>query len=211
MATPAEERNRRLGESVAAALCARHFDAQYCETVKEAVAAAVRLIPQGASVTFGGSMTIRDTGLVAALKEGNYRVFDRDEIPPAARTAFVHEHFFSDFFLASANAVSEDGVIYNMDGAGNRVASLIYGPREVILLVGLNKIAKDEQSAVARVRGTAAPINAQRFDITTPCRKTGRCADCKSTDSICCTMTVMRLCRPAGRIHVILFGESYGY
>lgn len=211
MATPIEERNDRLGESVALALRARHFDAQYCRTAEEAVSAALRLIPKGASVTFGGSMTVRDTGLVAALKAGEYRVFDRDEVPPAERTAFVQEHFFSDFYLASANALSEDGVIYNMDGAGNRVASLIYGPREVILMVGLNKIARDEESAIARVRGTAAPINAQRFDIGTPCRKTGKCADCKSPDSICCTMTVMRLCRPANRIHVILFGESYGF
>ena len=211
MSNPMIERKRRLGESVVRALTERHFDAQYCETAADAVRSAVCLIPDGASITFGGSMTIRETGLVGTLKAGNYRVFDRDEIPPTERTAFVHEHFFSDFFLSSANAISEDGVIYNMDGMGNRVASLIYGPREVILLVGLNKVARDEQSAIARVRGTAAPINAQRFDIQTPCRKTGCCADCKSPDSICCTMTAMRICRPAGRIHVILFGEEYGY
>lgn len=211
MATPKEERNRLLGESVAAALCARHFDAKYFATAEEAVKEACRLIPRGASVTFGGSMTIRDTGLVAALKAGDYRVFDRDEVAPEERAAFMREHYFSDFFLASANAISEDGVIYNMDGMGNRVASLIFGPREVLLLVGINKIAKDEASAIARVRGTAAPINAARFDISTPCRKTGRCADCKSPDSICCTLTAMRVCRPAGRIHIILFGEEYGY
>ena len=211
MATPKEERNRLLGESVVAALSSRHFDAHYFATKEEAVAAACRLIPEGSDVTFGGSMTIRDTGLVAALKAGNYRVFDRDEVAPEKRADFVREHFFSDFFLSSANAISEDGVIYNMDGMGNRVASLIYGPREVLLLVGINKIAKDGESAIARVRGTAAPTNAQRFPITTPCRKTGRCADCKSPDSICCTLTAMRVCRPAGRIHVILFGEEYGY
>ena len=211
MSAPMKERNRLLGERVARALDARHFDAQYCETAEEAIGAALRLIPEKSSVTFGGSMTIRDMGLVAALKARDYRVFDRDEVPPAERAAFVREHFFSDFYLSSANAVSEDGVNYNMDGMGNRVASLIYGPREVILMVGINKIERDGASAVARVRGTAAPINAQRFDIDTPCRKTGCCADCRAVDSICCTLTAMRVCRPKGRIHVIVFGESYGY
>lgn len=209
--TPKQERNRKLGESVVAALTARHFDARYCETAEEAVHAALTLIPTGASVTFGGSMTIRDTGLVAALKAGKYQVYDRDEVVREERAAFMQAHWFSDWYLSSVNALSEDGVIYNMDGLGNRVASLIYGPREVLLLVGINKVAQDEESAIARVRGTAAPINAQRFDIATPCHKTGKCADCKSPDSICCTLTVTRLCRPAGRIHVILFGEEYGY
>ncbi len=209
--TPKQERNRRLGESVVAALKARHFDAQYCETAKDALAAALSLIPHGASVTFGGSATIRDMGLVAALKAEDYEVFDRDDIPHEERAAFTEAHWFSDWYLSSVNALSEDGVIYNMDGAGNRVASLIYGPKQVLLMIGVNKITQDEQSAIARVRGIASPTNAQRFFIHTPCRKTGMCADCKSPDSICCTLTAMRLCRPAGRIHVILFGEEYGY
>ncbi len=211
MASPKQERNNKIGARVAAALNARHFDAQYCETAADAVAAAIALIPKGASVTFGGSVTIRESGLVAALKTGEWRVYDRDDIPREERAAFTEAHWFSDFYLSSANALSEDGVIYNMDGAGNRVASLIYGPREVILMIGVNKIVRDEQAAIARVRGTASPINAQRFDINTPCKKTGSCADCKSPDCICCTLTAMRLCRPAGRIHVILFGEEYGY
>ena len=98
-----------------------------------------------------------------------------------------------------------------MDGMGNRVASLIYGPKNVLMLVGINKIVKNHEAAIARVRGTAAPINAQRFDVGTPCKKTGRCADCRFPDSICCTMTVMRLCRPQGRIKVLLFGEEAGF
>ena len=211
IASPITERNRKLGESVAANLRARFFDAAYYDTASEAVSAALSMIPEGASVTFGGSMTILDTGLVAALKAGNYQVFDRADAPLAARPDFVREHFFSDWFLSSANALSEEGVLYNMDGTGNRVASLIYGPKNVLLLIGINKIAKNHDAAIARVRGTAAPINAQRFDVATPCKKTGRCADCRFPDSICCTMTVMRLCRPAGRIKVILFGEEAGF
>ncbi len=210
-ATPIIERNRKLGESVAANLRARYFDASYYDTAREAVAAALEMIPGGSSVTFGGSMTILDTGLVEALKEGNYRVYDRTEVPLDKRADFVREHFFSDYFLSSTNALSEEGVLYNMDGSGNRVASLIYGPKNVLMLVGVNKIVKNHDAAIARVRGTAAPINAQRFDISTPCKKTGRCADCRFPDSICCSLTVMRLCRPAGRIKVLIFGEEAGF
>ena len=197
-ASPKTERNRKLGESVAANLRARFFDAAYYDTAADAVAAAVAAIPEGSSVTFGGSMTIVDSGLVDTLKAGNYAVFDRAEVPFEERADFVREHFFSDFFLGSVNALSEEGVLYNMDGSGNRVASYIYGPKTVLLLVGINKVVKNHEAAIARVRGTAAPINAQRFDVSTPCKKTGRCADCRFPDSICCTMTVMRLCRPHG-------------
>lgn len=208
---PITERNRKLGESVAANLRARFFEAAYYDTAAEAVAAARAMIPEGASVTFGGSMTIRDTGLVDLLKAGNYQVFDRADAPPEERADFARRHYFSDWFLASTNALSEEGVLYNMDGMGNRVASLIWGPKNVLLLVGINKIVKSHDAAIARVRGTAAPINAQRFDVGTPCKKTGRCADCRFPDSICCSMTVMRLCRPQGRIKVILFGEEAGF
>ena len=204
-ASPKAERNRKLGESVAANLRARFFDAAYYDTAAEAVAAAVAAIPEG------GSMTILDTGLVSTLKAGNFAVFDRADVPFEERAAFVREHFFSDFFLGSVNALSEEGVLYNMDGSGNRVASYIFGPKTVLLLVGLNKVVKNHEAAIARVRGTASPINAQRFDVGTPCKKTGRCADCRFPDSICCTMTVMRLCRPQGRIKVLLFGEEAGF
>lgn len=207
---PIETRRRLLGESVVKALRARYFEADYYPTAAEAVKAAQSLIPLGSQITFGGSMTIWDTGLVSALSEGR-QVFDRGSVPPEERAAFVQAHYFSDWFLSSANAITEDGVIVNMDGTGNRVASLIYGPRNVLMLVGMNKITRDFEGAVARVRGTAAPINAQRFDVNTPCKKTGRCADCKFPDSICCSLTVMRLCRPAGRIHVMLFGEDAGF
>ena len=210
-ATPIFERNRKLGESVAANLRARYFDAVYYDTAREAVAAAIEMIPGGSSITFGGSMTIHDTGLVEALKEGNFRVYDRADVAPEERAAFVEKHFFSDYFLGSVNALSEEGVLYNMDGMGNRTAAYIFGPKNVLLLVGINKVVKNHEAAISRVRGTAAPINAQRFDIGTPCKKTGRCADCRFPDSICCSMVIQRLCRPAGRIKIILFGEEAGF
>lgn len=209
--TPIEERNRLLGERVVAALKARHFDAYYCADADAARATALSLIPEGSSVTWGGSATIKEIGLTEALKAGNFSVFDREEIAPEERGAFMRAHYFTDYYLASANALTEDGVILNMDGNGNRVAALIWGPERVILLVGINKVAKDLDAGIARVRGTAAPINAQRFPLSTPCKRTGQCADCKSPDSICATMTAMRICRPAGRITVILFGENAGF
>ena len=132
--------------------------------------------------------------LLAAARDYNARVAQR-----------------SNTFALTEEEAAEYQSLLNMDGTGNRVASLIYGPRNVLMLVGMNKITRDFEGAVARVRGTAAPINAQRFDVNTPCKKTGRCADCKFPDSICCSLTVMRLCRPAGRIHVMLFGEDAGF
>lgn len=211
MQKPIIERNRKAGEGVAAALRARHFDAYYCATMEEALALAERMIPVGAEVTFGGSMTVQDCGLVPRLADKGCLIFDRGSVPAAERAAFVEKHFFADWFLGSVNAMTEDGVLYNMDGNGNRVASYIYGPKNVLLLVGMNKVVQNEQAAIARVRGLAAPTNAQRFELATPCQKTGRCADCKSPDSICATMTTMRLCRPAGRIHIILVGQSWGF
>lgn len=211
MLQPKEERNRKAGEAVVAALKARRFDACYCATMEEALAKAEEMIPAGAGVTFGGSMTVADSGLVGRLGAKGCEIFDRGSVPPEKRQQFVEDHFFTDWFLGSVNALSEEGILYNMDGTGNRVASYIYGPKNVLLLVGMNKLVQNEAAAIARVRGLAAPTNAQRFDVKTPCKKTGRCADCQAPDCICCTMTVMRMCRPAGRIHILLVGEEGGY
>lgn len=211
MQKPIIIRNRKAGEGVVAALRMRHFDAHYCETMEEALRLAEDMIAAGAEVTFGGSMTVQDSGLIGRLSEKGCAIFDRAAVPAEERANFVQKHFFADWYLGSVNAMTEDGVLYNMDGNGNRVASYIYGPKNVLLLVGMNKVVQGEQAAIARVRGLAAPTNAQRFAIQTPCQKTGRCADCQSPDSICATMTVMRLCRPAGRIHVILVGEDWGF
>lgn len=211
MQQPIIDRNRKAGEGVVAALRARHFDAHYCATMEEALALAEQMIPSGAGITFGGSMTVQDSGLVDRLREKGCEIFDRNLVSPAERAKFIEAHYFTDWFLGSVNALSETGVLYNMDGNGNRVAAYIYGPKNLLLLVGMNKVVKTEEAAIARVRGIAAPTNAQRFSIETPCKKTGRCADCQSPDSICATMTVMRLCRPAGRIHILLVGENWGY
>lgn len=192
-------------------LLARGFDAHIFETKDEAVAFAKQLIGKTESVTWGGSMTIRDMGLTEALKKEGYLTFDRDEIAPADRAAFVKEHFFSDWYLMSANAITQDGELLNLDGNGNRVASLIYGPRNVLVIVGSNKVTSSLSEAYARVREIAAPKNAQRFPLQTPCKKTGSCANCLSPDTICSQMVYTRTCRPQKRIHVLLINESLGY
>ena len=204
-------RNRLLGEKVVKALKSRFFDAYYCETQEQSVIKALSLIPEKSTVTWGGSKTIRDIGLTAAVKSGNYIAYDRDEIPQSERADFVREHFFSDVYLTSTNALTQDGILFNIDGVGNRVASMIYGPKNVIVIVGINKIVKDIDDAVSRARNTAAPINAQRFDIKTPCKATGQCADCKSPDCICSYLVATRLCNPKYKIKVIIVGDYLGF
>jgi len=202
---------KELLEKTARALNARGFEAHVFETRDMAIDFALNAIEKQESITWGGSMTIRDMGLTEALKDGGYTVFDRDPIPPAERAAFVREHFFSDWYLMSANAVTEDGELLNLDGSGNRVASLIYGPKNVMVVVGANKIVPTLADAYKRVREVAAPKNAQRFDIKTPCKKSGACANCFANDTICSEMVYTRMCRPKGRIRVLLVNEELGY
>lgn len=197
--------------STADALKKHGFTVYTCQNAAEATEKALSLLSPDCSITWGGSMTIRDIGLTEAVKKGPYKVYDRDQVPPAERGAFVKEHFFSDWYFMSANAVTEDGTLLNLDGLGNRVASLIFGPDKVLVVVGVNKIATDINEAYRRVREVAAPMNAGRFDIGTPCKKTGKCADCLSPDTICCSMVYTRYCKVPGRITVILVDESLGY
>lgn len=145
------------------------------------------------------------------LKEGNYRLWDREAVPPEQKQEFYRQAFYADFYLMSANAVSVTGEIVNIDGTGNRVAALAYGPKNIIVLAGINKITYTLTDAVSRARQQAAPLNTQRFELSTPCRQTGVCADCTCPDSICAQLLITRLCRPKGRIKVILAGEPLGF
>lgn len=193
------------------ALLRRNFEAYAVKSAEEALALILPMIGKDESITWGGSVTISQIGLISALKENGYLVFDREDVPSSDRTAFAKEHFFSDWFLMSSNAITEDGELLNLDGIGNRVASLIFGPRNVIVVAGVNKITPDMDAAYARVRQVAAPKNAQRFDIATPCKKTGRCADCLSPDTICASLVRTRFSRQKGRIKVILIDGEYGF
>jgi len=171
-----------------------------------------QLIPQGSSITWGGSDSIRSTGLTTLLKNGKYNVYDRDEAQTnEERERIYRKAFECDYYLTSANAISEDGVIVNIDGNGNRVAAQTWGPRHVIFIIGMNKVCQDVDAAIKRARSTAAPINMQRFELTAPCKQSGTCHNCKSPDSICTYISFQRLSHPAGRSIVVLVGEDLGY
>ena len=191
----------------------RHFDAYYCATASEAKAKVNELIPEGASVTWGGTMTVRDMDIPKMLQErGTLKVWDRDKVEtPEEKQEMYLRAFQADYYLSSANAITEDGVIVNIDGNGNRVAAITWGPQHVIFVVGMNKVAQDPEAALKRARSTAAPINAARFDIQTPCQLDGQCHNCNSPQSICNYIHFLRNSSKPGRIIVILVGENLGY
>lgn len=210
--TPMEKRKELLGATLVKNLERRHFEAYYCPTTAEAIKKALSLMPEGSSVSWGGSMTIRDMGLTKAVKEGNYSVIDRDTAANPAEMREMHRQgLLTDFYLTSTNALSEDGVLVNIDGTGNRVAAISFGPSNVIVLAGLNKVAQDVDAAIKRVRSYVAPVNSMRFMGKTPCAIDGTCHNCVSEECICNQVLVTRVCRPAGRIKVILIGEELGF
>ena len=210
--TPMEKRKELLGATLVKNLERRHFEAYYCPTAAEAIKKTLSLMPEGSSVSWGGSMTIRDMGLTKAVKEGNYNVFDRDTATNPAEMREMHRQgLLTDFYLTSTNALSEDGVLVNIDGTGNRVAAISFGPNNVIVLASLSKVAQDVDAAIKRVRSYVAPVNSMRFMGKTPCAIDGICHNCVSEECICNQVLVTRVCRPAGRIKVILIGEELGF
>ena len=212
MNTPTELRNQRLAERLIKQLQRRHITAYYCPTAAEAVQQVSSLIADGSSVTWGGSMTIRDIGIPQALRDrGTLKVLDRDLVTDRDEVVRIYERAFTaDVYLSSANAISEDGVIVNIDGNGNRVAAITWGPKQVIFIIGLNKVAQTVEAALQRARSTAAPVNAARFDIQTPCQLDGVCHNCNSPESICNHVHFLRN-SPRGRHTVVLVVESLGY
>lgn len=203
------KRNRLLAEKVIAGLASRNMTGYYAETKEDALKQALALIPEGSLIGMGGCMSANEIGLTDVLKTGNYRFIDRDRMED--KRAAMLETYDADFFLTSANAMTEDGVMVNVDGNANRVSAIAQGPKKVIFIVSMNKICKDPDSAMKRARGVAAPTNAQRFGLSTPCTKTGSCMNCKSPDTICCQILITRYSRHKDRIHVILVNEPVGY
>lgn len=207
-----EKRNELLAATVIKGLESRNMKGYYAATRAQALQMALELIPQGSSVGWGGSMSIQEIGLKQAVIEGNYRVYNRDDAQtPEEKRSVELAIYGADYFLTSSNAVTEDGILVNIDGNSNRVSAIAYGPRHVLMIVGMNKICKDVDAAVYRARNEAATCNAQRFPIRTPCKETGACADCKSPDTICCQFLTTRFSRHPGRIQVILVGENIGF
>ena len=212
MDSPILLRNQKLGPKVVQALKNRFFDAWYFDNSDEALEKIVSLIPKDHVVAWGGSMTLDEIGIKEHLAKDNYKVLDRDKASnQEERAGIMRQALLCDTFLASSNAISEDGQLVNIDGGGNRVAAMIFGPRQVIVIAGMNKIVKSLDDAIVRTRTIAAPRNNQRFPNTKNlCRESGSCADCKSPDSICSYIVTTRLSRPAGRTKVILIGKDLG-
>ena len=189
----------------------RHFEAYYCATKEEALEKALELIPMGATVGWGGVMSAHQIGLVEALHRGDYRPIDRDKCEtPEEKLQAAKDSMFADVFLTGANGLSLDGEMVNIDGTGNRVAAIVYGPKEVLVIAGMNKVSDTLEDAITRARTVAAPLNQQRFGLNNPCTVTGTCADCKSETCICNQILITRHCRPVGRIKFILVGEDLG-
>ena len=203
------KRNALLAQKVINGLESRNMHGYYAANRKEALRQALALIPEGSSVSMGGAMSAHEIGLVAALKAGNYNFIDRDAVPD--KRAAMLAAYDADVFLSSANAMTEDGILVNIDGNANRVSAIAQGPRKVVMIVGMNKVCDDLDGAMKRARNVAAPINAQRFGLSTPCTRTGACMDCKSPDTICCQFLITRFSRHKDRIHVILVNERLGF
>ena len=203
------KRNELLAQKVIKGLESRNMTGYYAASKEDALKTALSLIPEGSSVTMGGAMSAHEIGLVRALKDGNYNFIDRDKAED--KRAAMLAAYDADVFLSSVNAMTDDGVLVNIDGNSNRVSAICQGPRKVLFIVGMNKVCGDLDGAMKRARNVAAPTNAQRFGLSTPCAKTGKCMDCKSPDTICCQFLITRFSRHAGRIHVILVNDFLGF
>lgn len=202
-------RNKQLAQTVIKGLESRNMTGYYAENRDEALQLALSLIPENSKVTMGGSMSVREIGLVDALKAGNYDFCDRDNTADKRGAAlFAYD---ADVYLGSVNAMTNDGVLVNIDGNSNRVSAYAFGPKKLVLVVGMNKVCGDVDHAMKRARNEAATINVQRFGLNTPCAGTGKCFDCKSMDTICCQFLITRFSRHADRIHVILVDDVLGF
>lgn len=202
------KRNEKLAQTVIKGLQSRNMSGYYAADKEGAVKQALELIGEGSTVTMGGCASAHEIGLIKALEEGNYHYIDRATLAPRESLMAAYD---SDVFLSSANAMTSDGIMINIDGNSNRVSCIAQGPHKVVFIVGMNKVCSDLDEAMKRARNVAAPANAQRFDIKTPCKETGKCFDCKSPDTICCQFLITRYSRHKDRIHVILVNDTLGF
>lgn len=207
-----DKRNQLLAERIIGRLAKRQMNGYYAADAAEAVDIAMSLIPEGSSVGWGGSMSTVGLGLNDLIRQGNYQAIDRDTAKTRqGRDDLMRQCFAADAFIMGTNALTEDGQLVNLDGDGNRVAALIWGPKKVIVLCGMNKVVPTLEDAITRARKVAAPINAQRFEGDTPCRSKGVCGDCLKEDCICGQLVVTRFSLRPDRIHVILVNENLGF
>ena len=202
----------KRGEVLVKNLRKRHFEAWYCATKEEALKQVLSLIPAGSTVGWGGAISAAQVGVQEAVHAGDYNVIDRDRFSdPAEKLRCMRACFDADYFITGANAISLDGQMVNIDGNGNRVGMIVYGPKNIIVVAGMNKVCASLEDAVRRARTVAAPMNQQRFGLPNPCTCTGVCADCLTETSICNQILITRNCKPAGRIKFVLVGEELGF
>ena len=212
MATVKELYYEKRGNILVKNLRRRHFEAYYCKDKQEALRKALELIPEGSSVGWGGVMSAVEIGLLDAVRSGDYQALDRESCTTQEeRDRIAMDCLSADVFITGANALSMDGQMVSIDGTGNRVAAIIYGPKKVLIIAGMNKVCDTIESAVQRARTVAAPMNMQRFMKDTPCAVTGVCGDCKSESCICNQILVTRNCRPVNRICFLIVGEDLGF
>lgn len=206
------ESHKKTAETVIKKFAKRGMEAYYCSTKEEAMKQILSFIPEGSSVTWGGTESMEEAGVCEAIRTGNYNFIDRKtaKTPEEAR-ALYGKIVCADFFLTSTNAFTTDGELVNIDGASNRVACIAHGPAHVIVLASLDKMCATVEDCINRIHTHAAPPNALRVGVDTPCSKTGVCADCVSPSTICCQTLITRYSRIPGRIKVVLCGEKLGY
>ena len=210
----ADKHNEIVAERVIEGLQKRNMKGYFCQTAEEANQLILSLIPEGDCVSWGGSMSIRDTGLTKLIKEsGKYKILDRDATGSTEEMREVQRQaLLCDTFLMGTNAMTDDGDLVNIDGLGNRLAALCYGPKQVIVVAGINKVMHSEEAAIERARNVAAPISIQRFsDNVTPCKKTGKCGNCIGEGCICRQVLITRMSMIPDRIKVVLVNESLGF
>ena len=203
---------KNLAQTIIKGMEKRHMEAYYCETCEEAKALALSLVPADSTVSFGGSVTLNETGVLAALRERNdITMYDRDTANgPEEMKKIMHDALSCDYYFMSSNAITHDGELVNIDGNGNRVAALIYGPENVIVIAGMNKVVKTVDEGIDRTRNVAAPPNCVRLNKNTPCAANGVCGNCLA-DTICDQIVITRASRVPKRLKVILVGEELGF
>lgn len=210
--TPKQHYYKNIADTMIKALEKRGFEASYVPDKKSALEAVMPYLAEGNTVSCGGSITLDEIGFSAAVKDAGCVFLDRT----TAKTQEEKDALYSkvavcDYYFMSTNAITTDGLLVNIDGTGNRVASLIHGPKNVIIVTGMNKVCPDLDSAYKRVKLSAAPPNTVRLNRQTPCAVTGKCADCLSPDCICTHTVITRRSNIPGRIKILLVGEELGY
>lgn len=190
----------------------RKIEGYYCETKNEALDKVLDLLEDGSSISWGGSITLDQIGIKDKLKQMNYTLIDRSTAKNKEEAfEIMRKGMLSDYFLTSSNAITMEGELINIDGNGNRVSSIIFGPKNVIVIAGMNKVISNLDLAIEKIRNDACPPNAIRLNLNTPCRKTGKCHDCFTDDCICSQIVITRTSRVPNRIKVILVGEELGF